>query len=223
MNVDVDLLIEVAVEPEHVGAMHTVPETYRRQPPLPSQVPSVLQVEAPLSAHWPRGSWPAGTSVQLPSLPGTAQLLQVPVQVVLQQAPCWQMPELQSSGPAHLPPSGRLPQLPLLQELGGVQSASAVQLVLHAPVPHTKGSHGCPAVGVHRPAPSQRNASVMVEPEHDGSLQTTPAGYFRHAPAPLQTPSVPHEETPWSAHSSRGSVPTSAGRQVPRLPCEAHV
>src|SRR5262249_32535636 len=102
----------VAVEPEQVGAMHTVPETYRRQPPLPSQVPSVLQVDAPLSAHWPRGSWPAGTSVQLPSLPGTAQLLQVPVQVVLQQTPCWQMPELQSSVLAHLPPSGRLPQLP---------------------------------------------------------------------------------------------------------------
>jgi hypothetical protein len=63
--------------------------------------------------------------------------LHVPVQAVLQQTPWAQMPELQSSGPAHFPPSGRLPQLPLLHEFGGVQSASTLQVVLHAPVPQT--------------------------------------------------------------------------------------
>jgi hypothetical protein len=128
----------VAVVPEQVGAMQTVPDSYGRQLPLPSQNPSVPQVEAPLSAHWPSGSCPDGTSVQVPALPGTAHDLHVPLHVVAQHAPCWQMPLLQSSGPAHAPPSGRLPQLPLLQEFGDVQSASAVQAGRHLPSPpHT--------------------------------------------------------------------------------------
>jgi hypothetical protein len=191
---------------------------------LPSQNPSVLHVPAPLSAHCPSGSCPAGTSVQLPALPATAQDLHVPVHIVLQQAPCWQMPELQSSALAHGPPSGRLPQLPLLHEFGAVQSASVVQVMRHLPSEaQTYGSHGWPEVGVQVPPPLHRHASVIVDPVHDGSLQMTPAGYFRHAPAPSQTPSVPHEVMPWSSHSLRGSVPTSAGRHVPRLPWDAQV
>ena len=66
--------------------------------------------------------------MQAPSLPGSAHDRHVPVQVVLQQTPCWQMPELQSSLVVHTRPSARLPQLPLLQMLGGVQSALVVQV-----------------------------------------------------------------------------------------------
>ena len=69
--------------------------------------------------------------MQAPWLPGNAHDLQVPVQVVLQQTPCWQMPELQSSFVAQVPPSERLPQLPLLQMLGDVQSALVVHVVPH--------------------------------------------------------------------------------------------
>ena len=36
--------------------MHVVPAAYGRQPPLPSQKPSVSQVAAVASAHWPSGS-----------------------------------------------------------------------------------------------------------------------------------------------------------------------
>jgi hypothetical protein len=51
----------------------------------------------------------------------------------------------------------------------------------------------------------------------------TPAEYFSQAPVPSQTPSVPHAATPWSWQLRRGSVPMSAGIQVPRLSVLAQV
>jgi hypothetical protein len=76
--------------------------------------------------------------VQVPALSATAHDRHVPRQVVEQQTPCAQMPELQSSLVAQMPPSGRLPQLPLLHELGGVQSASLLQVTMHlSSVPQT--------------------------------------------------------------------------------------
>lgn len=77
--------------------------------------------------------------MQLPALPpGSPQDLQLPVQVVEQQAPCAQIPELQSTSAPQLAPIGFLPQLPPLQVLGAMQSASTVHVVLHAPaVPQT--------------------------------------------------------------------------------------
>jgi hypothetical protein len=41
----------VNVEPVHVAATQVVPAAYRRQPPLPLQVPSVPQLGAPASSH----------------------------------------------------------------------------------------------------------------------------------------------------------------------------
>lgn len=70
--------------------------------------------------------------------------------------------------------------------------------------------------------PVQRDASVSVEPPHDGCLQTTPVGYLRQEPLPSQVPSKPQLALPWSGQSSRGSVPTSASTQVPMLPGSAH-
>jgi hypothetical protein len=80
------------------------------------------------------GSWPAGTLVQVPSLWGIAHDLQVPVHAVVQHAPCEQMPELHSALAPQLAPSGFLPQLPAMQELGAVQSASVLHVVLHCPL-----------------------------------------------------------------------------------------
>jgi hypothetical protein len=62
-----------------------------------------------------------------------------------------------------------------------------------------------------------------VEPAHDAAAQVTPCAYFRQAPAPSQAPSRPHVATPSSGHSLRGSVPTSAGVHIPRLPTAAQV
>src|SRR4051794_28806571 len=107
--------------------MQTVPTAYLRHPPIPSQVPSVPHEEAPESAHWASGSTPAGTLVQFPSLPGTAQERHVPVQALEQQTPCWHIPELQSSSDPQVPPSGAFPQLLLVQTLPGLQSESVLQ------------------------------------------------------------------------------------------------
>src|SRR5688572_16685420 len=46
--------------------------------------------------------------------------------------------------------------------------------------------------------------------------QMVPSGYLRHAPLPLQVPSVPHELLPMSWHAPRGSgPPTRAMVQLP--------
>jgi hypothetical protein len=126
----------VAVAVEQLGGTQVVPFAYGWQAPAPSHEPLVPQVE-PWSAHWPSGSSPAGTLVQVPALPETAHDWHMPVQVVWQQTPCAQIPELQSSLVAQVPPSGRLPQLPPLHEFGAVQSASTVHASRHlSSVPH---------------------------------------------------------------------------------------
>jgi hypothetical protein len=100
--------------------------------------------------------------------------------------------------------------------------ASPEHTVRHWPLsPQTYGSQGCPVVGRQAPA-LQRKASVMVDPVQEGCLHSRPVGYLRQAPAPSQTPSRPQLATPSSGHSLRGSLETSAGRQVPRVPADAH-
>jgi len=127
----------VNVVPEQLAATHTVPLAYSRQAPPPSHVPSAPQVEAPLSAHCPSGSSPAGTSKQVPALPVIAHDRQVPVQAVRQQTPCSQKPLEHSFAAVHDAPLARLPQLPPLQTLGATQSASVAQVARHVPpVPH---------------------------------------------------------------------------------------
>jgi hypothetical protein len=208
----------------HIGAVQVVPARYLRHAPAPSQVPSRPQVSAPLSAHWPSGSCPAGIVEHVPAVPARAHELQIPLHSVLQHAPSSQNPELHSSGAVHAPPSGFLPQLALMHVFGAVHSASFEQTVWQtAFAPHTKGAQLCVAGVGHAPLASQRDASVMVEPVHDASAQIAPCAYLRHAPAPSHTPSRPHVATVSSGHWSRGSVPTSAGMHVPRLPTAAQV
>ena len=93
------------------------------------------QVDAPWSAQWFSGSWPAGTLVQVPADPLSAHDWQVPVHAVWQQTPCWQNPEAQSLASEQVTPTGFLVQAPLTQTLGDTQSASAVHVVRHALLP----------------------------------------------------------------------------------------
>ena len=123
----------VYVEPLQLSGTQIVPLAYCRQAPPPSQVPSVPQVEAPLSAHWPSGSTPAGTSVQVPAVPAIPQDRQAPEQAVRQQVPCSQKPLEHSVAPAQVAPLGFLPQLPPVQTLGATQSLSVVQVTRQAP------------------------------------------------------------------------------------------
>ena len=128
----------VNVVPEQVEAAQVVPVACSRQAPLPLQNPSVPQLAAPWSAHWPSGSWPAGTEVQVPSVPASAHDLQVPAHVLAQQIPSSHSAELHSAGAAQTAPIGFLPQLLAEQVLGELQSAEVAHDVRHAPfVPQT--------------------------------------------------------------------------------------
>ena len=162
--------------------------------------------------------------MQVPALPGSAHDRQVPVQVVPQQIPCSQNPELHSAALPQVAPGGFLPQLPLMQLLGATQSPSFAQMTMHLlSLPHMNGAHIWVSGATQAPSPSQRAADFSTVPVHDCGLQMTPEGYLWQAPVPSQTPSLPQLCTPMSSHWLRGSVPRSAGMQVPTALCRAHV
>jgi hypothetical protein len=71
-------------------------------------------------------------------MPARAHDRQVPVHAFAQQIPCSQKAELHSLAAAQVAPIGFLPQLPLMQVLGGLQSPLPVHDVRQAPfVPQT--------------------------------------------------------------------------------------
>jgi hypothetical protein len=140
--VPLQVRVGVNVDPVQAAATQAVPLAYRRQAPAPSQNPSVPQAAAPLSVHWLSGSWPAGTLVQVPTVPVSAHDWQVPVHAALQQKPCAQNPDVHWPAVVQAAPAAFVVQLPPLQLKGETQSASAVQVVLHAAVPQTYGEQG---------------------------------------------------------------------------------
>jgi len=147
-----------------------------RQPPAPSQAPSVPQPEAPLSVHWLSGSWPTGTSVQVPPLPVSAQDRQVPVQLELQQTPCWQRPDAHSAAVVQGAASGFFEHWPALQTLGDAQSLSVAQVVRHVPlVPQLKGAQAMAVAVWQTPAPLQVRGGVYVDPVQLPPAQVVPA------------------------------------------------
>jgi hypothetical protein len=104
---------------------------------------------------------------------------------------------MQSVVAVQVPPFGFFPQLVLRQRFPVEQSALVAHVLLQVPpVPHRNGSHMCVVPATHLPAPSQRDASVSVDPIHDPAAQDVPLAYSRQAPAPLHEPSVPHEGAP---------------------------
>jgi hypothetical protein len=127
----------VNIVPLQVDGEQVVPLAYRRQAPPPSQVPSVPQLGAPMSAHWLNGSVPAATEAHVPSVPVRPHDRQMPTQAVAQQTPCSQNPELHSPAAPHVAPIGFLPQLVPLQVFGLLQSADDPQVVRQVPAaPH---------------------------------------------------------------------------------------
>ena len=122
------------------------------------------QAAAPLSVHWFSGSWPAGTFMQVPTVPVSAHDWQVPAQAALQQKPCAQNPEAHSVPAAQLVPIDFLPQLPALQTFGLLQSALVEHVVLHAAVPHANGSQLEVVAAWQVPVPLHVRADVSVTP-----------------------------------------------------------
>ena len=95
------------------------------------------QLAGPWSAHWPRGSAPAGTVAQVPAVPVSAHDMQVPVHADWQQTPCAQIPLAQSGPMEQAAPSGSFPQLVPVQTLPPEQSALVAQVVRQLVAPQT--------------------------------------------------------------------------------------
>ena len=159
-------------------------------------MPSVLQLDAPRSAHWLSGSWPAGTLVQVPTVPASAQDWQVPPHAVPQQTPWAQNPDTHSPPAPHETPVAFLAQLPPMQVNGATQSASTVQVARHAAPLHMYGSHVDVAAAWQVPVPLHDRDDVRVEPVHVAAAHCVPAAYSRQPPAPLQKPLLPQLAAP---------------------------
>jgi hypothetical protein len=195
-------------------------------------MPSRPQVVDTVPAHWVAGvgAVPLATLLHVPSLPAIPHDLQVVLHAWLQQKPWAQKPESHSLGIVHAVPIGLSVHNPPLQMLGATQSVAAVavvQVVRQAPavVSQVYLPHGSEEAARQTPAPSQvRAASAVVEFMHAAAPHTVVVPYFRHAPAPLQVPSLPHVEAAAIAHcdATSGGSPAAIGEQVPTLPAIEH-
>lgn len=122
---------------------------------------------------------PAVIGEQVPALPLlTLHDMQVPVQALLQQTPCWQKPEAHSAAVVHAVPGVFKMQTPELQMYGEMQSEVAVQEVLQAvAVLQMRLPEQGAAVTVWQvPVPLQVWAGVSVEPLQMGAAHWVPVG-----------------------------------------------
>jgi len=125
----------------------------------------------------------------------------------------------------HARPSGLSTQLPPWQVSGATQSPFTVQLVLHAPPAQAYGGHIVATVVdvVHVPLPLQVEGVNRFVPLHVGPEHGKPAACFWHAPAPLQSPVLPHSgcdvvgQSPVLPLEVFGKL-----AQVPKLPGTLH-
>ena len=135
-----------SVAVEQVEAPHTFPEGCSRQPPAPSHVPSVWQVEASIAAQVVAGvgGTPAGTNVHVPALPMSPHDLQPPSQAVAQQKPSSQNFESQSVASAQGEPIGSAPHVPFTQGVRLAHSSFVVHDVRQtkSTAEHWYGRHG---------------------------------------------------------------------------------
>jgi hypothetical protein len=160
------------------AARHTVLVPHFRQAPAPLQLPSLPQLLSAEGAQPPWGSPPPeGTLLQVPSDPGTAQLLQVWPQAVPQHTPSTQKPVVHSGPSLQLLPVGLVPQRPLAsQRLGGWHWPLSLQ-ELKQSVPsllQTKGAQAAVAPATQVPAPSQLDTSVRVPAVQEAERQGVP-------------------------------------------------
>src|SRR5438128_2150665 len=95
-----------------LAGAHGVPAWYWRQPPDPSQVPSLPHDSAFLSTHteWGSGN-PTAVFVHVPGDVGSAHERQAPLQASLQHTPSTQKPERHCGLALHMAPSSLSPQL----------------------------------------------------------------------------------------------------------------
>src|SRR5262245_63786647 len=97
--------------PSHMPDLHIVLTGHLRQPPLPSHLPSVMQVDIAVVGQVvaSRGAVPVGRITQVPGELVAAQVLQPSVQAALQQTPSAQKPLAHSPPQLHAVPSAFAP------------------------------------------------------------------------------------------------------------------
>ena len=99
---------------------------------------------------------------------------------------------------------------------------AALQLVVPL---QTNGAHAMVVAAWQVPLPSQvrPEVSVALVAGHEGGAQGVAAAYRRHAPLPLQNPSVPQLAFPMSWQVPCGSLaPNGTFEQVPNEFASAH-
>jgi hypothetical protein len=118
-----------------------VPAAYFWHAPEPSQTPVVPQEAVPWSWQVLAGSgWPVGTLLHVPAVAAeTLHDLHVPLQLVVQQTPWLQKPDLHSVPPEQVRPASFNPHELLAQVAGAEQSLLLAQAALQAPDPHRNG------------------------------------------------------------------------------------
>ena len=107
----------------------SVPEGACWQPRLPLHLPVLPQTLLVVPHMFLGSSAPAGIGEQLPTLPLTVQLSQLPSQALLQQTPSTHNIEAHSPLPAHIAPLGLGESHMLLMHTPWAQSALVWQLV----------------------------------------------------------------------------------------------
>jgi len=148
----------------------------------------------------------------------------------LQQYPWAQKPEPHSAAVVQVEPVGLSVQMLALQMLGATQSTACVapvQPVRHAPdaMSQVYLPQAVVAAAPQTPAPSQTRAeTAVVELEQIAAAHCVPLTCFRHPPAPLQVPSLPHVEAAAARHwdATSGGAPGAIGEHVPMLPASEH-
>jgi len=118
---------------------------------------------------------PAATGAQVPSFPLSPHDWQLPHEATAQQKPSVQWPLAHAPSLLQaVPPPLSVLQVPPWQTDGAVQSASAVQVVLHPEEVQANGRHADDAPAPHVPVPVQVAAAVKVPPAQEAALQVVP-------------------------------------------------
>ncbi len=162
------LAVEQAVVPQ------AVPSAYTAHLPAPSQLPVVPQLVGAMIGQ-AASTVPAGTGAQVPSLPLTPHDWQLPHAATAQQKPSVQWPLAHAPSLVQaVPPASSVLHVPPWQTDGAVQSASAMQVVLHPAAVQANGRHTVVVAAPQVPAPSQVAAAVKVPAAHEAPLQVVP-------------------------------------------------
>jgi hypothetical protein len=185
------------------------------QAPLPSH-----PLVQPPTGQRPLTSTPLlATFEQVPCLPASAHDLHTPSQATLQQNPWKQRPFPQSWSIAHLPPTGRLPHDPAVQNDPASHWLSLPQVPTQPlPLQPLKGAQECISASAGQTPSSHLAAmvAVFVTASHLAARQVVLASYFEHSPMPSHLPSVPQVLAAVTGHIA-SETPAATGAHLPRV------